>query len=362
MLTNWSSVSLALTPWWRHQMETSAALLGLCAGTEFTGHRWIPPQRPVTRSFVVFFDPCLNKRLSSQSWGWWYETPSCSLWCHCSVTVTSQSWCGSTVVLPVRCVRYVPRRGPGGHGEGRRRHRQLQGWHCGLPVDRSVRGLFQWRHNTWWHHQMETFSPLLALGEGNLPATGEFSSQGQWRVTKASEAELGCFLSIGAWLNGWSKQSWGWWFETSSHSSWRHCNEWPMDCPHKLITIICKSINMIPVLSSVNQFVGFLIWSTNMIQNCKLPYTTGKSKQRRIPAKLCCKFLTGQFLLVPGHLLILSQYQLFTNVSFATWYPIWLFVQRRVQANSKWNTKAPFYSPLVVESIVHPWTSLTKDQ
>ena len=43
---------------------------------EFTGHRWIPPRRPVTRSFDVFFDLRLNKRLSKQSWGWWFETQS----------------------------------------------------------------------------------------------------------------------------------------------------------------------------------------------------------------------------------------------------------------------------------------------
>ena len=30
---------------------------------------------------------------------------------------------------------------------------------------------------TWWRHQMETFSALLALCEGNLPVTGEFPSQ-----------------------------------------------------------------------------------------------------------------------------------------------------------------------------------------
>ena len=44
-----------------------------------------PTQRPVTRSFDVFFDPRLNKRLSKQSWGWWFETPSGSLWRHCNV-------------------------------------------------------------------------------------------------------------------------------------------------------------------------------------------------------------------------------------------------------------------------------------
>ena len=49
---------------------------------EFTGPGEFPAQRPVTRSFDVFFDLRLNKRLSKQSWGWWFETPSCSLWRH----------------------------------------------------------------------------------------------------------------------------------------------------------------------------------------------------------------------------------------------------------------------------------------
>ena len=40
------------------------------------------PQMLVTRSFDVFFDLRLNKRLSKQSWGWWFETPSRPLWRH----------------------------------------------------------------------------------------------------------------------------------------------------------------------------------------------------------------------------------------------------------------------------------------
>ena len=39
-------------------------------------------QKPVTRSFDVFFDLRLNKRLSKQSWGWWFETLSRPLWRH----------------------------------------------------------------------------------------------------------------------------------------------------------------------------------------------------------------------------------------------------------------------------------------
>ena len=52
---------------------------GLLCG-EFTGPGEFPTQRPVTRSFDVLFDLRLNKRLSKEPWGWWFETPSWSLW------------------------------------------------------------------------------------------------------------------------------------------------------------------------------------------------------------------------------------------------------------------------------------------
>ena len=51
---------------------------------EFTGPGEFPTQRPVTRSFDAFFDLRLNKRLSKQPWGWWFETLSCPLWRHCN--------------------------------------------------------------------------------------------------------------------------------------------------------------------------------------------------------------------------------------------------------------------------------------
>ena len=70
-------------PWWRHQMGTFSALLALCVGISPVTSEF-PSQRPVTRGFDVFFDLCLNKRLSKQSWGWWLQTPSCSLWRHCN--------------------------------------------------------------------------------------------------------------------------------------------------------------------------------------------------------------------------------------------------------------------------------------
>ena len=66
-------------------METFSALLARCAGNSpVTGE--FPTQRAVTRSFNVFFDLRLNKRLSKQSWGWWFETPSSPLWRHCNDT------------------------------------------------------------------------------------------------------------------------------------------------------------------------------------------------------------------------------------------------------------------------------------
>ena len=68
--------------WWRHQMETVSALLVICAGNSPVNGEF-PTQRPVTRSFDVFFDLRLNKRLSKQSWSWWFETPSRPLYRHC---------------------------------------------------------------------------------------------------------------------------------------------------------------------------------------------------------------------------------------------------------------------------------------
>ena len=80
-----------VSSWWRHQMETFSALLALCAGNSaVTGE--FTPQRPVTRSFDVFFGMGLNKRLSKQSRRWWFETPLRSLWRKCKVPPPSMSF------------------------------------------------------------------------------------------------------------------------------------------------------------------------------------------------------------------------------------------------------------------------------
>ena len=60
---------------------TFSALLALCVGNSpVTGEF----QLTKASDFYVFLDLCLNKRLSKQSLGWWFVTPSCSLWRHCN--------------------------------------------------------------------------------------------------------------------------------------------------------------------------------------------------------------------------------------------------------------------------------------
>ena len=85
----WSRLVLPGTPsnefssWWRHQMETFSVLLDICAGNSPVPSEF-PAQRPVTRSFDVFFDLRPNKWLSKQWWGRWFKTPSSPLWRHCN--------------------------------------------------------------------------------------------------------------------------------------------------------------------------------------------------------------------------------------------------------------------------------------
>ena len=75
--------------WWRHQILIFSSLLILCVGNA-PATSGFPAQKPVTRSFEVFFDLHLNKRLSKQSRCQWFETPSHSLWRH---------WNGNTFSL-----------------------------------------------------------------------------------------------------------------------------------------------------------------------------------------------------------------------------------------------------------------------
>ena len=61
-----------------------------------------------------------------------------------------------------------------------------------------VRNMAAHLNDTWWRHQMETFSASLTLCAGNSPVTGEFPSQRP--VTRM-------FSLICAWTNGWVNTS-----------------------------------------------------------------------------------------------------------------------------------------------------------
>ena len=72
-------------------MESFSALLTICAGNSpVTGE--FTTQRPVTLSFDFSLICVLNKRLSKQSRGWWFETPSHPLWRHCDAISLIGTW------------------------------------------------------------------------------------------------------------------------------------------------------------------------------------------------------------------------------------------------------------------------------
>ena len=61
---------------------------------EFTGHRWIPRTKTSDAELCFFYDLHLNKRLSKQWRGWWFDTPSHPLWRHCSAKVKDETITG----------------------------------------------------------------------------------------------------------------------------------------------------------------------------------------------------------------------------------------------------------------------------
>ena len=165
--------------WWRHKMETLSALVALCAGS-------LPVQRSVTRSFDAFFDLRLNKRMSKQSWGWWFETPRA----HCDVIVNTSCM---FVGIQWKCVSFSNTIHP-------------------MNIHRIVLRCFVF--GVWYHHLLglshficfflqdwvtHTHAIMMTPSNGNIfRVTGylceEFTGHRWISRTKASEAELWCFL------------------------------------------------------------------------------------------------------------------------------------------------------------------------
>ena len=81
-----SGVSHVITVTMTSSNEKFFPVTGPLCGV-FTGTGEFPPQRPVTRSFEVFF--YLQQWLSKRLRRWRFETPSRSLWRHCAI---SHAW------------------------------------------------------------------------------------------------------------------------------------------------------------------------------------------------------------------------------------------------------------------------------
>ena len=91
-------------------------------------------------------------------------------------------------------------------------------------------GVIKWKHfpynwpfvrgfpSTWWRHQMETFTALLAICAGNSPVPGEFPTQ------RPLTRNFDVFFDLHP-TRLLSKLMWGWRFETPLHPLWRHGNE-----------------------------------------------------------------------------------------------------------------------------------------
>ena len=100
-------IGMAVITWLRpgKYMMTSSngnifRVTGICAGNSPVPGEF-PAQRPVTRSYHVFFDLCLNKPSSKQSWGWWFETLSRPLWQHCNGAKCHSLHIGSVSITPI---------------------------------------------------------------------------------------------------------------------------------------------------------------------------------------------------------------------------------------------------------------------
>ena len=158
-------------------MEAFSVLLTICAGNSpVTGE--FPTQRTVTRSFDVFFDLRLNKRLSKQSWGRWFETPSHPLWRHYNVLLRVK-------ILKVKNLRF---KFPG----------NFAGWHSVLALHMILTQQRVWHPAEMIHirHRCE-LSWLMRVKTSQIIGNWTVCSKAysSWQHRKASKFRIAGSLS-----------------------------------------------------------------------------------------------------------------------------------------------------------------------
>ena len=220
--------------WWRHQMETFSALMAICAGNSPVLGEF-PAQRPVTRSFDVFFDLHLNKRLSKQSWGWWFETLSRPLWHHCNGELAqvqfkarssvhkpgasqwftgSYQFClqrGTSIIYSGPKINLVVIDGeeidyPRGYPRAILTMMLTHWWNYTVPNDDIIK----------WDHFARYWPFVRGIQRWAM------DSPHTRPMTRSFDVFFGLYLNKRLV----SKQSRRRWFETPSGSLWRHCYGW----------------------------------------------------------------------------------------------------------------------------------------
>ena len=187
--------------WWRHQTETFSALLAIWAGNSPVSS----PHQGQCRGAVMFSLICvwINGWVNNREAGDLRHYRS-----HYDVSVMSYGFSERVCLNFLRgCAKGTCR--PGDRFENCYHGDLSNSSHCkqfddGMPINQKywIYGYwsFQWINgdHSWWRHQMETFSALLAICAGNSPAPVNSPHKGQGRG--ALMFSLIC-VSINGWVS-----------------------------------------------------------------------------------------------------------------------------------------------------------------
>ena len=205
---------------------------------------------------------------------------------------------------------------------------------------------------------METFSALLAICTGNSPVTGEFPAQRP--VTRSFDNFF--YLRL---TKRFGKQSWRWWFETSSRPLWCHCNVQTDGMCSDMVWIYHQFLAF-----SSEWFIHIrqgCFTSTETIQSC--PITNEITLKHMGTINWCQttakpdKMRTTCTILGPDGS---RQWRIMNLITVTSQWARWrlkspasrLFTQSFIQTQIKENTKAPRHWPLWGEftgEFPHKW-------